>query len=212
MVVGVTQRVDEILGYDEIRDALDQRLVQWVLAAGFTPVAIPNILVNLDASIDNQALLYLWLKTMSVDALLFSGGNDVNSFPQRDLTENSLLRWAEINIKPVLGICRGMQIMGLYAGSFLIEVEGHVKTRHHLQLNDSNSKIFQDPVNSYHNYALNSCPNGFELLAMSEDGNIEAIRHKDLPWEAWMWHPEREEIFSSSDQLRFIKLINNGKL
>ena len=51
----------------------------------------------------------------------------------------------------------------------------------------------------------------FQLLAKSEDGNIEAMRHKELAWEAWMWHPEREENFSKSNQARFRELINNGK-
>ena len=36
----------------------------------------------------------------------------------------------------------------------------------------------------------------FEILAKSIDGNIEAMSHKKLPWEAWMWHPERDKEFN----------------
>jgi N5-(cytidine 5'-diphosphoramidyl)-L-glutamine hydrolase len=211
MIIGVTQRIDEVLGNREYRDAVDQQLIKWIIEAGFIPVPIPNILANLNSTINNQDKLYDWLSAMNIGALLFSGGNDIGTFPQRDLTEKSLLRWAEKNIKPVLGICRGMQMIGIFAGSSLIEVEMHVKTKHYLQLNGIKSILFPEPVNSYHNYALKSCPEDFELLATSEEGSIEAIRHKKLPWEGWMWHPEREDNFSLNDQHRFIKLINHGK-
>ena len=46
VVVGVTQRVDKIDIYGEWRDALDQRLVDWVVEAGFIMVPIPNVLVD----------------------------------------------------------------------------------------------------------------------------------------------------------------------
>jgi putative glutamine amidotransferase len=54
---------------------------------------------------------------------------------------------------------------------------------------------------------LKECPKGFDIMARSEDGNIEAIIHKDLPWEAWMCHPERESSFSEIDMKRFIRLV-----
>ena len=51
----------------------------------------------------------------------------------------------------------------------------------------------------------------YEILAESEDGIIEAISHKKLPWEGWMWHPEREEQFVTNDKNRFITLVNYEK-
>jgi putative glutamine amidotransferase len=48
-------------------------------------------------------------------------------------------------------------------------------------------------------------------LAKSEDGSIEAMVHKSLPWEAWMWHPEREVVFFKNDIDRFKKIILNEK-
>ena len=39
----------------------------------------------------------------------------------------------------------------------------------------------------------------FIPLAYSDDGEIEAIRHKTLPWEGWMWHPERNAPFAKED-------------
>ena len=208
VVVGVTQRVDKIDIYGEWRDALDQRLVDWVVEAGFILVAIPNALVGVSLSNDSQPNLDIWLNTINIDALLLSGGNDIGSVPQRDLTERYLLRWAEKNSKPVLGICRGMQMIGTYSGSKLIHVDGHVKTRHQLNINYDDGQSLPKSVNSYHNLVLQECPAQFEVLATSEDGNIEAIMHRELSWEGWMWHPEREKKFVKINQERFKKLMS----
>jgi len=210
MIIGITQRADKVSAYNEYRDALDQRLVNWVIEAGFTPVPIPNTLVDQDFPIKNKSNLDNWLNRLDIDALLLSGGNSIGDAPKRDLTEIGLLKWAEINRKPVLGICRGMQIMGTYNGASLIEVSGHVGTRHQIHSKNSLEQFLPKIVNSYHNFALSACPDEFQIMAYSEDDNIEAIIHKELPWEGWMWHPEREEIFTKIDQDRFIALVNSG--
>ncbi len=62
-------------------------------------------------------------------------------------------------------------------------------------------------VNSYHVYSLRACPDEYAVLACSVDGEIEAIRHRILPWEGWMWHPEREQPFASDDVERLRALI-----
>ena len=137
MIIGVTQRVDRVEHYDEWRDALDQRLIDWVVQAGFVPVPVPNSLVDIASSNSSQLILVNWLNSMKIDAVLLSGGNNIGDVEQRDLTEKYLLSWAEKNRNPVLGICRGMQMMGVYAGGELIEVDGHVRTRHQLQIKSS---------------------------------------------------------------------------
>jgi len=210
-VVGITQRVDKVEPYNEWRDALDQRLVDWVIHAGFLPVPIPNSLVDLTSIYSYQPILDNWLNRVKIDAILLSGGNDIGNIEQRDLTEKYILSWAEKNKKAVLGICRGMQMIGIYMGDSLIEVDGHVKANHTLQIKSRDTQTLPETVNSYHNLALEGCTNTFEILAESEDDNIEAIKHKTLPWEGWMWHPEREKKFAERDQNRFKKLMNSGK-
>ena len=73
-----------------------------------------------------------------------------------------------------------MQIMSRWAGTKLKRVEGHIRKRHNLK-----GKIKKE-VNSYHAYSIAECPKGFKILALSEDGEIEAIRHSSLPFEGWM--------------------------
>jgi putative glutamine amidotransferase len=96
-----------------------------------------------------------------------------------------------------------MQMMAHWAGVDLCSVQGHVKTRHRL------TGEIAGKVNSYHHLALTTCPLEFDVLARSEDGEIEAIRHQSLPWEGWMWHPEREENFAIRDVQR-IKALFGG--
>ncbi len=205
ILVVITQRIDSVAGRAELRDALDQRLVQWLVHAGFLPVVVPNILSG--TGHPSEPKLENWLQAMQPGALILSGGNDIGEYPARDATERYLLSWAEKKQIPVLGICRGLQMMAVWAGVDLVTKEGHVGSRHQLVVLDQKSE-WPDSVNSYHNWGLASCPDGFEIAAHAEDGSIEAIKHITLPWEGWMWHPEREVPFSPQDIKRLKRLFS----
>jgi len=203
--VAITQRIDSVAGRAELRDALDQRLVQWLVHAGFLPVLVPNTL-SATGHPSGQAL-ESWLQVIQPGALILSGGNDIGEYPARDDTERYLLSWAETKRVPVLGICRGLQMMAVWAGVDLVKKEGHVGTRHQLVVHARKDE-WPANVNSYHNWGLASCPAGFEVAAKAEDGSIEAITHSKLPWEGWMWHPEREAPFSPQDIKRLKRLFS----
>ncbi len=201
-VVAVSQRVDVFPERNETRDALDQRLITFLLVAGFIPVPLPNGLYK--ALPDGRCVpdaLNAWLATVKPQAFVLSGGNDIGQCRERDLTEGWLLDHANQHQIPLLGVCRGMQMMAHWAGVDLCPVQGHVRTRHGL------TGELAGEVNSYHGFSLVACPENFEVLAKSEDGEIEAIRHRSLPWEGWMWHPEREEYFAARDVQRIQALF-----
>jgi putative glutamine amidotransferase len=80
------------------------------------------------------------------------------------------------------------------AGATLHPIRNHVATRHEVA-----GALPAREVNSYHALAFSQCPEGYEVLATASDGSIEAIRHRTLPWQGWMWHPEREDEFSQAD-------------
>lgn len=191
-VVAVSQRVDVLPERNETRDALDQRLAAFVASCGYMLVPVPNAL---------GGAIRDWLTVVQPAAVVLSGGNDIGQCAERDDTELALLAHAQERQLPVLGICRGMQMMAHWAGASLHSVSGHVRARHQL------TGTISVEVNSYHGHSLATCPEGFEVLARSEDGEIEAIRHLSLPWEGWMWHPEREAVFASRDIERLKGLL-----
>ncbi len=201
-LVAVSQRVDHFQDRGEIRDALDQRLISFLLMTGFIPVPVPNGLYkpSPDCWCDHEPL-GTWLDALKPQAFVLSGGNDIGQYPERDSTENFLLEYARKHQTPLLGICRGMQMIANWAGVGLHPVCGHVRTRHRL------SGEITGEANSYHDFTLVTCPVDFEVISSSEDGEIEAIRHQSLPWEGWMWHPEREENFAKRDIQRIKALF-----
>lgn len=194
ILIAVSQRVDTPQSYTEWRDGLDQRLTQWLLSIGCLPVPVPNALAS--AAPGGEGGLADWLQAIRPAALLLSGGNDIGNRPERDGTEAQLLDWARDGRRPVLGLCRGMQMLAAWSGGTLKPVQGHVRSRHTLQGDIGGT------ANSFHNLALSACPPEYTVIARADDGEIEAIRHKHLPWEGWMWHPEREDPFDFRDQER----------
>lgn len=185
-IVAVSQRVEYCPKRAESRDMLDQRLVAFLASCGALAVPVPNMLVK-------KEQLSSWLNIVKPHGIVLSGGNDIGESLERDQTERMLLVRAEASELPVLGICRGMQMLGNFAGTELKVVEGHAGKRH---LVDG---VLRGEVNSFHNYALENVPEHYSVLAHSNDGVIEAIRHTNLPWEGWMWHPEREAEFANRD-------------
>lgn len=179
-LIAVTQRVDDYPDRPERRDALDQALIRWLAAAGFTGMPVSNAWSSDE--------LTAWLGALNPAGVVLSGGNDIGTCADRDTIEHELIDWAMAAGRPVLGICRGMQMLAVAAGEPLKSVTGHVRTRHQLG-------VPFGEVNSFHDSTLAGLPDGYDLLARSEDGEVEAMRHRTHPIEGWMWHPEREVPF-----------------
>ena len=188
--VAVSQRRDHYPARDEVRDALDVRLSLLLWELGFMPVPMASAIGN------HQE----YLETLMPDAVVLSGGNDIGHVVERDRLETAMLYHAASHHLPVLGICRGMQMMNHYQGGVLRPVSGHVTVRH---------RIFGPlvgpggyNVNSYHDHGVLDADLGkdLEAVAWAEDGVLEALRHLELPWLGIMWHPERGSPIADSDQ------------
>ena len=202
-LVFVTQRVEYIKKTGEFRDSLDERLIEWLKANKLLAMPVSNNLLITKTKNTNYKYLKKWLNAFNPKAIVFSGGHDIGKYKKRDLTEFFILEWGIKNKIPLFGICRGMQIIGNYFGSNLIKCKNHVRKRHPVYFNNG-SKV---NVNSFHAWGLKKCPRNFKVLAKSKDNIIELMKHKFLPIQGCMWHPEREKKFSKEDLLRLKKLV-----
>ena len=128
-----------------------------------------------------------------IEQLIFTGGDYIVKDQIRYRTELLILDWSEKAQIPLIGVCRGMQIMSHWAGVKLKSIDGHKATRHPVV------GSYTGVVNSFHNFALADVPSHFSCEARSPDGEIEAIKSKDGRMIGIMWHPEREEIFDERD-------------
>lgn len=188
-LIGITQRSDTNNAYKEARDALDRRWLLLCKACELLPVPLPNC----------QSTVKELLKTLPFDGFILTGGNSLNDSLERDVMEKALLKHALTTNLPILGVCRGMQLIQDEFGIALSPQENHVSTKHILSFMGKTRE-----VNSYHLYGTSDNSPEFSILAKAEDGIIEAIRHTKYPLAGIMWHPEREETFAQSD-LDFMK-------
>lgn len=194
--IGFTQRVALVPTYGERRDALDQRWMVVAEAFEALPLPIPNCGPRTRDYFD----------ALGLDGVVLTGGNDIDApdgapdaAPERDATERALLAYAADKRLPVVGICRGFQMLQRFAGGLLVPVQLHAGTRHPVIWMDG----FADDreVNSFHNWGV--APGGLAQdlrpLAHAPDGSVEAAAHRHLPWLGLMWHPEREPSLHGHD-------------
>jgi len=189
--LAISQRTAVIEPHKELRDSLDQHFTSWLTSCGYLLSGIPNFIAS--AETNGNQMVREWLDRFRPEGIILSGGEDPGIDTSRDELEFFLLEEARTRDLPLLGICRGMQIMALWAGARLVPVEGHAGSAHVL-LGER-----QDVVNCYHHKAIDRIPNRFRETNLSRDGVIESFRHEDRNWEGWMWHPERNDIWSDCD-------------
>ena len=179
--------------YDSIRhERFDKYDISWInllKKLKLQPYPIPNNLIDLDE----------WLHNANIEGIILTGGNDLNRLSDainpsltRDNLEKMLIKYAISKKIPLIGYCRGMQLINDYFNGSLIKIENHVAKKHDVIIN-----IFGDKkkikVNSFHNWGLfpNNIGKELKIFATADDGSVEGFYHKNFQIKGIMWHPER---------------------
>jgi putative glutamine amidotransferase len=201
---------------------LEQSVAQWVMTAGAMVVMIPavqegGLVKRSDLSVHDYAA--------TLDGLILQGGADIDpaiygedpspalgvTDPVRDRFELDLLRAFVEYGKPVLGICRGMQLINVAFGGTLhqdLTTGGATTYSHYLrELYDEHAhalrfredgwlkSLYPDldnpQVNSIHHQGVKVVGRGLTIDAWSEDGVVECIRGESESFLVGVqWHPE----------------------
>jgi gamma-glutamyl-gamma-aminobutyrate hydrolase PuuD len=163
--------------FGDVYDAFPKPLTRLLHQQGYYVLALPNF--------PDEILQVLAL--LSPSLIVLAGGEDLGFNEDRDITENLILDYAINNTKvKVFGICRGLQLMVTRFGGSITPTKNHIGVLHHIAGSGYDGK-----VNSFHKFRIESLTSDFSILATAEDGSVEAIKHRTLPWVGWMWHPER---------------------
>lgn len=152
------------------------------------------------------------------DGLLLPGGGDIDPAlygaenkacfsidRERDLAELELIRIFSVTRRPILGICKGLQILNTALGGTLIQdLENSQTHKWEERTGDKVHPItateggFLRPlygetfsVNSAHHQAVDVLAPGLSVAARAEDGTIEAVENREKNIYAVQWHPER---------------------
>ena len=214
--IGITSSPAE---HDERHiDRVNRWYVDAVLRAGGLPLILPTLApADVDEVLDE------------LDGLLLTGGGDVAAWhygeepapeaygidPARDAWELALVEGTTKaptepagGAIPILGVCRGAQLLNVAAGGSLIQHLPHITDEQHWQRGRDTEAVHSvdieaaSPlaaivgtrrlgVNSIHHQAIARVGEGFRAVAWASDGVVEAIeRIDDAPLLAVQWHPE----------------------
>ncbi len=212
-LIGITTYGPEVEGL-LAAFSLPQAYVDAVAASGGVPVLVTPSAAPVDVLLAR------------LDALIIAGGGDLDPAlyrgPEheavyminqtRDEFEMTITRAAlERENLPVLGICRGAQVLNLVLGG---DLEVHVPdtfgetvlhrlpprlpTHHPVRLDAGCAleKIYAQlefPVCSWHHQAIRRLGSGVRVVGSASDGVVEAIEVEDHPWALGVqWHPEMQ--------------------
>ncbi|NYB73993.1 type 1 glutamine amidotransferase [Sedimentibacter hydroxybenzoicus DSM 7310] len=202
--------------------------IEAIIKAGGIPVLIPQF-----EQIDIKSVLE------DIDGLLLSGGGDAKKFSKEDMPdlrkqqplrydfEAELVKAAKELKKPIMGICRGFQMLvEVFGGSLSDElIEGHKQKDpnggvpwHKVNLAEDSFLYSvvssnQWDVNSFHVQKVNQVPEGFRTAAVADDGVIEAIEYMDDAFIlGTQFHPEELIWSDERTAIIFKKFIEESKI
>lgn len=190
-IIAITQSIEFVIKRKEYRDYIDNKLIKWINDCGFSVILISNFFKqNNSRYIIQKKKLLKFLKIFKISGFILSGGNNIGQYTMRDEVEKTILSYAEKKKIPVLGICRGLQMINYFYSGVNVTVKNHANVSHNIYSVKNKKKLSK--VTCFHNYTIKNLAKNFVITHKSDDNFIEGIKHKNLKIQGWMWHPERE--------------------
>ncbi len=154
--------------------------------------------------------------TSLYDGLILPGGGDIDPKlfgqlnkgtrffdPVLDRLQMAILNAFVLDKKPVLGICKGMQMINIYFGGDMIQHLAASRQHEYIEKDQLHETIARKGsfleklygerfvVNSAHHQGVDSPGQGIEYIQFAPDGVTEGLKHSYLPVIGVQWHPER---------------------
>ncbi|WP_020137968.1 gamma-glutamyl-gamma-aminobutyrate hydrolase family protein [Streptomyces sp. 351MFTsu5.1] len=193
----------------------------WELEAALLPAGYPRLVQRaggLAAMLPPDAPEHAAATVARLDGLVVAGGPDVEPVhygatpdPRtgpparaRDAWELALIKAALAADLPLLGICRGMQLLNVALGGTLVQhIDGHAQVPgvfgHHT-VKPVPGTLYgtvvpeETAVPTYHHQAVDRLGTGLTVSAQAADGTVEAVELPGPPWVLGVqWHPEMGE-------------------
>ena len=224
--IGISMRIVEAATYHEPRDCISQDWMSFLTLHNFLPILLPNI----------REKTIEYIEQIPLEGIILSGGNNLarlehepselivnDSYTARDHTEYLLLDYAISHKIPVLGVCRGLQVICSYFNSILHRdlssregATAHRANTHQVTIHD---KAFENlygsntiSVNSFHNQGVvtDALAAPLQVIAEANDNTVEAVTHENLPMVGITWHPERTNPSAKGDSALFSALFRTN--
>ena len=203
-----------------------------IARAGGVALQVPPVAQSINTASDLVA---------RCDGVLIQGGGDIDPklygekqhsdkiygiVKQHDELEIAIVNAAIQQNKPVLAICRGMQILNVALGGTLYQDlgevledgEAHWNTYHEILLT-ANSRVAiamsttsPNRSHSFHHQALNKIADDLAVTGRALDGTVEAVEHKSAKWIVGVqWHPEDDAAIEPEQQNLFAAFVKAAK-
>lgn len=214
--IGITMRVVRNDGYPEERDALSSDWSVYINKVMPQAVLIPIL------NSPNSAVRVI--NDLKINGVILSGGNNWGDAPERDETERKIVGYCLKSGLPVLGVCRGMQVLNLLLGGKIernihkASEESHAGTVHDIYIKEAGAfkKLAKGAVcrvNSFHEQGVlvNRVASQLKVFAITKGQVVEGFYHRSKPVIGIQWHPERKNIKAAAFDCRIAQeLFNKG--
>jgi putative glutamine amidotransferase len=205
-----------------------QNYVRWIEGGeAIDVVRLSAALGNLNEAVRCDGLLLSG--GIDIDPSLYGGAREYKRSPaggwelQRDLFEQAVLRMSWERELPVLGVCRGLQLINItlkgdlvqdlgIAGDGVHEANAGIDKQHRVRIGEGSllAKVtgsLGGEVNSAHHQAVGRLGEGLKVNCYAEDGTIEGIEWAEPAGRPFLlavqWHPERMLVNAFEDEFLY---------